>query len=493
MQIVLPELKAGQAQTAAMDLTSVDELTKALTAGYGTDVSALTGGGALRVQSLEKTMLSTIQDNEHFRLFNRLAKPSAGATVDEWTEQNSVGGFLGGSTNTETGTIAAAQGSYARRVGQVKYLMTRREVSFVQTLQSAIADSEAVEQSNGALQLLSDAEYLSFEGDAGVVPTEFDGILAQLQAGVTAGLVSGDHILNADAASLASINLINKSAATISGFGNFGKPTDIFLSQLTQSDFDNGLDPAFRVPLTDVPNGGITLGSPVVGIRTSWGNIANNSDVFVRDGDQMQPFEVDFPAVAAANGFAPQSVTADATNTDAASMFGASRAGNYYYLVCGVNAAGQSTGVQTSQVAVAAGKRVELTITRSTAATETGYVVYRTRLNGPHVVAGSVPGQGSDFRFMGRVACGGATTLYKDYNTDIPGTSKAYILNMLPSAMAITWRQLLPMLKFPLYPTNAAILPWAQLLFGYLRIGKRRHHVVIKNILPNGAVWRPFN
>ncbi len=58
---------------------------------------------------------------------------------------------------------------------------------------------------------------------------------------------------------------------------------------------------------------------------------------------------------------------------------------------------------------------------------------------------------------------------------------------------AMDWRQFLPMCKFPLYPTNAAVVPWAQLLFGYLRITKRKHHVVIKNILPNGALFRPFN
>ena len=67
------------------------------------------------------------------------------------------------------------------------------------------------------------------------------------------------------------------------------------------------------------------------------------------------------------------------------------------------------------------------------------------------------------------------------------------MLNMLPGDQAITWRQLLPMLKFPLYPTVSAVIPWAQLLFGYLRITKRRQHGVIKNILPNGATWRPFN
>jgi hypothetical protein len=63
---------------------------------------------------------------------------------------------------------------------------------------------------------------------------------------------------------------------------------------------------------------------------------------------------------------------------------------------------------------------------------------------------------------------------------------------MTPGQMAITWRQLLPMTKFPLYPTVSAVVPWAQLLFGYLRIGKRRHHTVIKNIVPTGATWKPF-
>jgi hypothetical protein len=65
-------------------------------------------------------------------------------------------------------------------------------------------------------------------------------------------------------------------------------------------------------------------------------------------------------------------------------------------------------------------------------------------------------------------------------------------MNLLPGAQAITWRQMLPMMKFPLYPTVSATIPWAQLLFGYLRIGKRKHHVVIKNILPGSSTWLPF-
>lgn len=480
----LPDLAAGQVSTTgAMEGTAIAELQKALTAGYGSDVSTLTGGSAFRIQSLDRTMQATIQENKHFRLFNELAKTGAGATVDEWTEQSGVGGFLGGSTNTETGVINESTGAYARRVGLVKYLMTKRQVSLVSTLGNNIAASEAIEQQAGAKQLLTDAEYLSFEGDSAVVPSEFDGIYAQIAAGVLAGQVDGGNILDAQGQSLASVNLVNQAAAQISKRDNFGTPTHLFLSQLAQADFDTGLDPAFRVPLTSVPNGGISLGSPVAGIRTSWGDVANCPDVFINDGDQTVPFQVTYPTLATTNtGMKP--TVAKAVASDTASMFGATHAGNYYYLVTGLNANGQSDGVVTAQQAIAAGEKCTLTITASGGGQETGYAIYRSRKNGTNAP--------SDFRLVARVAKAGATTTFVDYNRDIPGTTRAYILNMSPGDHAINWRQLLPMMKFPLYPTNAAVIPWAQLMFGYLRITKRRHHAVIKNILPNGATWKPF-
>lgn len=477
---ILPNVAGSQTVTGEMPENAVAELQKALEAGYGSDVAALTGGGALRIQSLEKTMLSTIQENKHFVLFNEMAKTNATATVDEWTEQSAVGGFLGGSTNTETGTIAGSQGQYNRRVGMVKYLMTRREVSFVTTLQNSIADAEATEAQNGALQLLTDAEFLSFEGDSSVVPTEFDGIYALIES-----LGSADHVIDAAGGALNGIDMVDRAAATIAGFGNFGTPTHLFCSQLVQSDFNTNLDPAFRVSLNG-SSSETQLGAPVKGISTSWGDIKNCPDVFVRDERQMAPFELDFPVIASANvAFKPASITPVAAAGDADSKWGADHAGNYYYAVAGINAAGQSAVVVSDEIAVAAGQKVTITIARSAGQTETGYVLYRGRKNGT--------GELTDLRQMCRIpASGGATTVFVDNNRKIPGTSKAFILNMTPGAQAITWRQLLPMTKFPLYPTVSAVIPWAQLLFGYLRIGKRRHHTVIENIVPTGAVWKPF-
>src|SRR6266568_2412837 len=112
-----------------------------------------------------------------------------------------------------TGNINAATGSYKRRVGFVKYLMTRREVSFVSTLGNNIVSSEAIEAQAGAKQLLTDAEYLSFEGSSAVVPTEFDGIYKQMNDGVGDGSIDSGNIIDARGQTLSSVYYLNAAAA----------------------------------------------------------------------------------------------------------------------------------------------------------------------------------------------------------------------------------------------------------------------------------------
>lgn len=469
----------GRTTTGEASMGDVADLRKALEMGYGTDVQSLTQGGALRIQSLDHTLMSVIQENKHFALFNELAKSDATTTVDEFSEQSSVGGFLGGSTNTETGVIAASQGEYARRVGLVKYLMTRREISFVSANSNNIVEAEATEANNGTLQLLTDAEFLCFEGDDTVVPTEFPGIYKQMT-----DLGSADHVIDAAGASLSSINLVDQAASTIAGAGNFGTPTHLFTSQLVQSDFNTNLDPAFRVSLTGRSQE-LMIGAPVKGISTSWGDIKNVPDVYVRDERQQRPFQCDYAALAVANAaIQPASFTATAGAGAADSKWGATHAGLYYYAVAGVNANGQSEVLVSAQKTVAAGEQVTIEITRSTGATEKGYAIYRGRKNGTNGV--------TDLRLMTRIPCAGATTTWIDKNQEIPGTTKAYMLNMMPGSNSITWRKFLPLTKFALYPTNAAVIPFALLMFGYLRMAKRRHHVVIKNIVAAGQLWKPF-
>ncbi len=477
---------SGQSMSGDMSMGQVAELQKALTMGYGTDSANLSGGGALRIQSLDKTLMATIQENKHFALFNELQKSNATATIDEWTEQNGVGGFLGGSSNTEMGIADTETGDYNRRVGAAKYLISRREVSLVSAMTNNIIQAEAVEQQNGALKLLSDAEYLCFEGNSAVVPTHFDGIYSQIAQGVASGQVSGEHIVNMDGAYISDISQISTAAEVISEYGSFGAPTHIFLPTSVQTDLDRSLDPAYRVAIAGIGGGGIETGAPVVGIRTSYGDIKTAKDVFIPVEKMQVPFEIKNAAIATANNsFKPASVTVDATANSVTSKFTSARDGNYYYLVTGITKKGESTGVITAQVAIGAGKKAVLTITGSGSGTETGYVIYRSRQNGTNAV--------TDFRRMVSIPANvNGTTTYTDDNLDIPGSSKAYVLSMQSGANAINWRALIPMMRFNLAPVASASIPWLQLMSGYLRITKRAQHAVIKNIVPRANAWKPF-
>ncbi len=471
-------------------LGDVQELQKALTASnYQTDVASLSGGGALGVQSLDTAMKTVIQEEEHFVLFKKLQSTSATNIVDEYTRQNGIGGFLGGSVNTQMGVVKAAQGDYSREVGMVKFLMTLRQVGYVLTIGKNLAEPMAVEERNGALQLLTDAEYLLFHGNAAAAPSQYDGIFTQIDAAVDAGKVGGDHIIDMQGAPLNTIEPFTRLQSAIQDYGNWGRITETFMPTAVQTDLNMGLDPAFR--WNAQPNAVSTLGAHVEGIRLTEGVLKTNIDTFLHHGEfpMAKPLELTWPAVATANvAFKPASITVVASASDAESQFTAARAGNYYYAVAGLGGNGEGLTAITlsSQTAVAAGKKAVLTITASGAASETGYAIYRSRQDGTNAVA--------DFRLVKIIPKAGATTTYTDLNRDIPGTVSVPCLNMNPSSDAIGWRQFQPMTKIPL-PFGIGGVPvnsWFQFLFGYLRISKPKHHGYIKNIVPKNATWRPF-
>ena len=249
------------------------------------------------------------------------------------------------------------------------------------------------------------------------------------------------------------------------------------------------LDPAFRVALDNSPNS-IAYGTNVRAIQTTYGAIATRNDVFIRDEKLKIPFElrnsIHQAQAAKNNTFKPATFTASAGAGGADSYWEAAHGGTYVYWVTGLNHLGESTALTASggAVTVAAGQQVTLTIGSSVGGTETGYVIYRGRKNAVGALA--------DVREMVRVAKAGATTTYIDKNREIPGTTCAYVLNLSASDHAIAWRQFLPMMKIPMAAVNSPIVPWLQMICGYLRISKRNQHVVIKNCVPNGAKWKPF-
>lgn len=485
----MPALGASQGGA----LAAFDDLQKALTASdYQTDVATLTGGGSFGVQSLDTAMKTTIQDNEQFVLFNRLMSTSATNIVDEYVRQNGVGGVIGGSTNSQMGVVRAAQGDYSREVGLVKFLMSMRQVGYVLNIGKNIVSATAVEERNGALQLLTDANYLLYHGNAAASPTQFDGIFTQLDAEITAGNMNPESVIDMDGAKLNSVEPFSKVNVTVSDYGSWGRSTDVFLPNSVQNDLNMGLDPAFRW----TPEGQNTplIGGHVGGIRLQNGVLKTSMDTFLHaeNHPMVVPWDgsanTQYTAAATANvAFKPASLTVDAGTSDASSRFSATRAGNYYYAVAGIgaNGEGMTAVTKSTQTAVAAGKKAVLTIAVSSAGTETGYAIYRSKQDGVNT--------SSELRLVKVIKKTGATTTFTDLNRDLPGTISVPLLNMGPSADAIGWRQFQPMTKIPL-PFGIGGVPvisWFQFLFGYLRVTKPKHHGYIKNILTSKATWRP--
>jgi len=471
----------------AMD--AAEELKKALTANDGaTDVSTFTGGASLGVQSLDNQMKSVVQDNQHFVLFNKLQSTNATNIVDEYVVQSSVGGFPGGSAITQLGTVRSSSGEYKREVKEVKLMAQLRQVGHVLDNTKNIISATAAEERNGALGILTDAEYQILHGNAAACPVHFDGIFTQIDAEITAGRMGSDHVINMNGSALNSVDPFVKLQSTIKKYGSWGTLTDAILSTGVQGDLNIGIDPAFR--WTPDNNNNPMIGTHVDSIRLSGGRLTVKEDTFLADGDfpMSKPFDVSYPAIGAANvGIKPASITCTAAS-DTASMFDTARAGNYYYAVAGIDPDGKGySNITLSAVrGVTAGQKVTVTIAQSTGGTESGYAVYRGRLGGTNDV--------SDFRLMTLIQKSGATTVYTDLNRDIPGTVSVPCLNMNASDDAIGWRQFHPMSKIdlPFGVGGVMVYSWFQFMYGYLRITKPKHHGYIKNILPSNATWKPF-
>jgi hypothetical protein len=473
------------------------EIAKALTGSVnaGTDLSQLTGAGALRVENLDPVLFSVTVENKHFDLFNRLLpnKRESFSLLDQQIIKKGTGGFPGSAVSTETATgRPERQGDYERLLTQLGVFADYRNVGVVTGIQGLLQQQAgatnfstvAEENVNAALTLLETVEWSCFYADRGVNDLEINGLLAQINAAQATSTVQ--NLIDLRGGYFTDHEQIAKLAANIARRPQFGQADLLYTSTACKGDLDNCLISGYRVNLDSaVPN--TVTGVPMKGIRYSAAGIGEGYMDLVPHAyieEDKLPVCVQAPNSVGPQG-PPAAVAASAANLTS-SMFVASQSGNYYYAVeaCQPGQVSALTFIPAA-VAVSAGEAVTLAITPSAANTETDYRIYRGRLNGTN--------QPDDVRLIARVAkATNGTTTFVDYNQVIPGTSEAFMLTSAPQKRALTWIQMLPLTQYPLAQTDLSIR-WAVLLLGALRIPDARKHGVITNILPKNAAWRPFN
>ena len=450
------------------DVESLQTLAKALYAGSETDLSTLTGGQAFTTVDISPNMARVVQrKKEHFWFWDGIQKPKMTNLIVYWPEQTGVGSKQG----LFTGQDALAQqssGNYALKNAVAKMMSTRRDVTYVKSIESNVGNINAVaeEEANGILEILTEVSRGLYFADTAICEYEFNGLHAVMASRAPNNIIDckGDY---------PTIDRIRDAAQVISTWGAFGKPTDLAVCLTTKSQMCRYLDPAARWTVNGNPQF-MVLGSDVNAIQTPFGPINVRYDLHLRPFCRAETGAPTGDKIT--NPAPPTSVSSAAGGSD-----GDITAGDYYYRVESYNHRGYSTSVASASVTVTAGQHVTLGIVASAEDSETGYIIYRSKTDGTNTAA--------DMRFVTRVAkLAGGTTTYVDINQNRPGCTSAFMFSMTPGEQSLEFGQYIPMSKFNLYPAASAVIPFLEMLMGTPIVKFPTRNIEFTNT-PYDAAW----
>lgn len=444
----------------------VEELNKALTAGYGRGGDQSDGGiGApLRPESLEATLKVTTYNERHIVFWKDIPKLPAFNTVEEFNQLNSYGNS-GGYFVPEGVSPQESDATYARKTVQVKYVGTMKKVTHQMTLvRPAHGDVIALETMNGTREILRTVEESLFKGNSACVAQEWDGLEKQFTDGI--GATDNDqNIVDLRGLPLTEAALGDAARVIID---NYGFPTAMYCGFETMQDLNSLFLPKERLSL-NMANPGVA-GFALQQFMTAGGAYSFRPSVFLKPGEVAPVAAVgptaSIPSVA---GVTIAAVAGAATD----SLLGA---GTYGYAVVLENRFGRTalintpTGGGSASATATAGQKVTITISGLTGTSATAVRLYRTT-----GAAGTGP-----LKFVKRIPLvAGATFAIEDKNFDIPGTSKAYLVQV--DLDVLSFKQLAPFTKIALATIDPSIR-WMQLLYGTPALYAPRKMVLLKNI-----------
>ncbi len=441
----------------------LEALQKSLYAGDGVNAGAFTGGRSLILESLDTTLVNVLWNQDEAKLFKALKKNPVKSPVHQWTKRTAVG-EEDGAWVPEGGESAEGSQTLARKNVTMKYLQTLRKVSLQMSMSNSLEDAVTLEKQAGTLWLIRQVERALFNGNSAIIAEEPDGLDALISTNIVDMRGKAASTSNFETAMIESCRKIR---------GNYGVATDIFTSLMVMQDVQALLKDRIRFPASDTPVPGTAVFDRY---PTPFGKPSLQDDLFILEGT--------VPRASSLTTLRPSQVTIAVTRQAASggrvSQFASGDAGAYYYQVQAVNKYGASQASTAVQVtSVVAGDEVVIAITDGGTAGD-AYYVFRSKKDAS---------DGTDCRYMYKIARATASPTIYDVNAELPGCSSAYVLNMNSQYDAIEWEQFLPMMKFDLYPTNAAVIPFLMLLYGGLGLKKEEQMVRIKNIAPSNLSW----
>lgn len=444
----------------------VENLQKALSIGqnYGTTApNALTGGTALSVENLDRTLKIVTHSLEHLKLWKDIKRDPTTQTVTEYNVQNSYGQevspfFAMGDTPTAT------DANYERDYAQVKYLGTLGAVQHNLTLiQSAHGAVVAREVKNKTIELLSRNERAMFEADSSIQALEYDGIEKQIRdkeqtakykASSFEGYEDDDESVIIDIRGAVFDEDVAERAALVN-INNFGMAMDMYMATDVHSRFSRD----FYSKQRTLPGASLTSGNRVLE-HTGSIDFRYKANLFNRPKKK--------PLAIAVSAQAAPTLANPLTPANADSKFLAADAGTYSYRIAAVYKDGETlASAATVGIVVAAGDEVTIE------ATFTGTPLYFNVYRAPKDTV-------TDHLFIGRIAAGASGAAVSiDKNATIEGTAKAFLL--MHDLDVLCWKQLGSMIKYDLAVVDTSYR-WLQLMYGTPLVTAPRKNVIIENI-----------
>jgi hypothetical protein len=427
----------------------LQNLSKALEAGYAASPETQQNGGAFRVESLENSLKVLTYTDQHVKLWKRIPKQNATNTVEEYNQLLSYGSEGGGFI--PEGQLPDSEDSqYQRQASFVKFLGTTREVSHQMTLvNSAHGDVISRYNQDGIMWMMKKLEHGLFWGNSKLAPggkeyVEFDGLDNLIDPQNTIDL-QGTHLEEKH---------INWGSQMI--VENYGVPTDLFLPFEVQAQFSQEFFPKERVimPTTEGYNAGVVVDK----FQTHGGPVAFNPNIFLKKTKLMNPQANSPKAPAQPASVAIQDLLSNAS-TDG--RFAGSGAGTYKYYVTACNRHGESAPTAAgADLTLASGdltKSHNITITNAgTSQFPVDYFrVYRTEADGTNAYEIT--------RIAASSAAASSQTVFNDKNAVMPNTYTAFMGEM--SEQILAFKQLAPMMKMDLATLGPAYR-WMILLYG---------------------------
>ncbi|CAK0763494.1 conserved hypothetical protein [Gammaproteobacteria bacterium] len=427
-----------------------DELNKALEVGYTASPSS--GGNALRVESLEGTLVSTTFDAKHCVLWQMINKVPAYSTVEEYNQLTDYGadgyGFVPAGEKPEED-----DSTFARQKDFVKYLGTTRSVQHQATLvRTVLNDAIATENISGTMKILRDVENSLFWGNRALkynYPTleglEFNGLNQMID--------SSNYL---DMAGLDLSEGAFEDAAEIVADG-YGDPTHMFIGLKAAKEFSKSMLPKGRV-MYPADSGGIAAGAVVKEVVTTSGTVQLAPSKFLNLGRSAK---VTCPSAASSTKAptAPASIT-PGSMTGSTGKFHAAQQGATYFKATACNRYGESVPTAASSLLTITSsdlaKYVPLTIANaaSVVTAPEWYNIYCTEASG------------TTYYLIAQVAASSqannGTTVHNYNGLIMANTGTAFIGDMSPDILLV--KQLAPLMKMDLARTKPTF-DWMILLY----------------------------